>query len=279
MIILNFKKIALEDIDILNKYLSQQEFRSSLYTLGVLYYYEDYFSPEYAIIDDTLLIRCKDQNGESNYLYPLGKNSKDLALSLSKITYAPESVKEDLKDNYKSELIPDWFDYLYKYDDLVNLSGKKYQKIRNHINRFLNTYHDYHYETISPDNFKDVVKIIYAVKPITEGGKQELNRVKRWIDSYFSFPFIGGILYVKNEPVAFSFGEVIKDTLHVQIEKTIKTFDGAGDMQRNLFLKLFKDQNIVFVNRQEDLGDPGLRFQKRSLNPCALLNKYDLKKL
>ncbi len=275
---MGFKKIELKDINIVNHYLQMQSFRSSLYTLGVLFYYDDHFAPEYDIIDDTLLVRVKDLNGKTNYLYPIGKNQDKIARSLKTLTYVPKEAKDTLLNDYEESLIPNWFDYLYRYEDLLNLKGKKYQKIRNHINRFMTKYHEYRYEEISRDNFDDIFKIINTVIPQTEGAKVELERVKRWIPYYFSFPFKGGILYVKDEPVAFSFGEVIKDTLHVQIEKTIKTYEGAGDMQRNQFLKLFKNKNITYVNRQEDLGDPGLRFQKKSLNPCALLDKFNLEK-
>lgn len=265
---MEFKRITLDDIETLNRFLSKQEYRSSIYTLGVLYLYEDFLKPKYCVIEDTLFINILNKH----YLYPLGKSAKKLEDQFEEYILAPKL------DGYYSFLIEDNFDYLYNYHDLLHLQGKKYQKIRNRINRFFATYKDFRYEIITPQNIKDVETILDEAETLTIEKKNELERNRLILKDYFLFPFIGGILYVNNHPVSFSFGEVIKDTLHIHVEKVNKHYLGAGDVQRQYFLEHFSQSDVQYINRQEDLGDPGLRFAKQSLRPCLLLHKYCLSK-
>ena len=48
----------------------------------------------------------------------------------------------------------DMYDYVYLSEDLINLKGRKYQKKRNHINKFKKRY-EWNYETITDDNVEE----------------------------------------------------------------------------------------------------------------------------
>jgi uncharacterized protein len=91
----------------------------------------------------------------------------------------------------------------------------------------------------------------------------------------------GGILFVGKKEVAASVGTIVNNfqyeqgvfpTVVVHTEHALKEFKGSFQIINQLFCKnLPKD--VVFVNREEDLGLAGLRKAKLSYNPVKLLKK------
>ncbi|MDE6054029.1 MAG: GNAT family N-acetyltransferase, partial [Lachnospiraceae bacterium] len=84
----------------------------------------------------------------------------------------------------------------------------------------------------------------------------------------------GGVLYKNGELVAFTIGEPLnKDTFVVHFEKAFPDLQGAYPMINQQFV-LHEAQDYMYVNREEDTGDPGLRKAKMSYYPDILLRKY-----
>ena len=63
------------------------------------------------------------------------------------------------------------------------------------------------------------------------------------------------------------------DTLIIHIEKADTAFDGAYQKLVCEYAKMFAG-SAQYVNREEDLGDPGMRQSKEQYHPVALLEKY-----
>ena len=40
------------------------------------------------------------------------------------------------------------------------------------------------------------------------------------------------------------------------------------------YAKLYAGEGVRFINREEDLGDPGMRRSKENYHPAELLEKY-----
>ena len=53
---------------------------------------------------------------------------------------------------------------------------------------------------------------------------------------------------------------------------------GAGETINKLFAEMMTNRHpeIIYINRQEDVGDPGLRHAKESYHPLKLLDKYNV---
>ena len=84
---------------------------------------------------------------------------------------------------------------------------------------------------------------------------------------------IGGALRVDNEIIAFSFVNFINhNTFGVHVEKADVNFDGAYTVINQEFASHLPEQ-YTYVNREEDLGIPGLRQAKLSYQPTILLEK------
>ena len=73
--------------------------------------------------------------------------------------------------------------------------------------------------------------------------------------------------------VAFSFGAPINgDTFGVHAEKGDVTYSGVYSVMNCEFARRIPER-YVYVNREEDLGIPGLRQSKLSYRPAILLEK------
>ena len=85
-----------------------------------------------------------------------------------------------------------------------------------------------------------------------------------------------GVLSVDGEVIGFSIAEVVGDTLHIHTEKANVAYDGAYPMLVNLFAKRYVKDGVVYINREEDCGEAGLRRSKLSYHPIEILAKHTL---
>jgi len=74
--------------------------------------------------------------------------------------------------------------------------------------------------------------------------------------------------------VAFSVGENINNVLYVHIEKADMRIRGAYQVINRELIRQFATDEIEYVNREEDVGDEGLRYSKKSYHPCEMIDKY-----
>ena len=83
----------------------------------------------------------------------------------------------------------------------------------------------------------------------------------------------GGLIRADGEVVAFAVGEQInEDTLVVHIEKAFSEVPGAYAFINQQFL-VHEADGLKYVNREDDVGEPGLRKAKLSYHPEFLVEK------
>jgi hypothetical protein len=171
-------------------------------------------------------------------------------------------------------------DYLYLCEDLKNLPGRKYSGQRNHINRFLREYASWSFERVTASNVSDAAGFVenYSRENVkdsptyTEGNAKALEV----LDNLESYGLLGGMLRVNGSVAGLSIGEIAGDTIFVHTEKADISYMGVYPMLMTQFLKEFTDDSVIYVNREEDDGDEGLRTSKLSYHPVALLDKYTI---
>jgi hypothetical protein len=84
----------------------------------------------------------------------------------------------------------------------------------------------------------------------------------------------GGAILVDGQMIAYTIAEPLsKDVVVIHFEKGNVDFKGAYQAVNQMFLENF-GQNFKIVNREQDLGDAGLRKAKLSYNPSSFLKKY-----
>ncbi|MDE5642527.1 MAG: phosphatidylglycerol lysyltransferase domain-containing protein [Muribaculaceae bacterium] len=296
---LRFKDITLADMPLINQLLQHSSTRTCDYTIGGIYMWIDCFGYEYCVYDDTLFIKGFSENrpGETAFSLPIGKmplqDATELLRDYCKAESIPlvfSAIPEDRVDAVAAvtggevEQLDGWSDYIYEATALASLSGKALSKKRNHVNRFMNDNPDYEFEAITPDLLPEV-ELFFSGRPLAEKidtsmALYEQHECSRVLAHYSSFPFEGAVLRGQSgEIVAFTVGEVIGDTLYVHIEKMNHEVPGAGETINRLFAAemLHRHPQIRYINREEDMGDPGLRYAKESYRPAMLINKYNVR--
>ena len=177
----------------------------------------------------------------------------------------------------------DSFDYVYDINDLADLKGKKFQKKRNHLNRFWTTHPDGELIPIHPGNLercRNLADKWYALRLENDPHadfKMEQAAIRRALEHWQALGLEGLILSVDGEDVAMTVGSSFGgDTFDIHFEKALDIADGAYAAINNGFAKYLREKHpeTAFLNREEDMGLEGLRKAKLSYNPHHLVEKY-----
>lgn len=291
---LRFQKLELEHIPLIQPYFLRQERRMCDCTIGSTLMWRDYFDNCFAIVDDTLIFRSRYLDGKYAFTMPIGKEpDKLLALAeeycreqgigLEFCTVAPADL-ERLRERWPDLTVEDnrdWYDYLYESRDMVEFAGKKFAAQRNHIRRFERDCPDWSFERITESALDEVRafyrKFIQERDKESETAQAEVGKVFEVLDHYGQYGFLGGILRANGEIVGISMGEIVRDVLFVHIEKADTRYSGVYQKLVNCFAREFVTDEVRFINREEDVGDPGLRKSKLSYRPVKLLEKYTVR--
>jgi hypothetical protein len=294
---LSFKPIEAENMPLISKYFEYQDFRTCDYSIAGIFMWRKFFKSEYAIYKDVLLFKVTYINGIVAFTMPVGFGPLDEAL-LQLDEYArenghaltfctvPKPALAILEEKYGEDKITctesrDWFDYLYSAQDMQTFAGRKFSGQRNHINKFKKLYPDYRYVPIDSQNIGRAIEFFagYSQEHVKDNpiAKEETFRAKELLNYFESFSLIGGYIEVDGSIVAFAIGEVIGDTLFVHIEKALIEYEGSYQVIVKEFAAHTASDEIIYINREEDTGDLGLRTSKLSYHPVQLLEKFVVK--
>jgi len=167
----------------------------------------------------------------------------------------------------------DNFDYLYLRQDLATLEGKKYHKKRNHVNAFLNNY-EYEERKFCSESFGDAYKILDTWHA-ERGRDDDYIASKEALDKCADLELCGYIVYANGKPAGYTMGESLQKgkTFVVHIEKAISEFKGIYQFI-NMGFAAMLPAHYLYINREQDLGNPGLRQAKMTYLPSGFVKKY-----
>lgn len=287
---LDFKQITLSDVGALRPYLRAQ-YRSCDYSVLGVFMWADRFGYEYKTEDGVLFMRERSRHGgEYDYLLPTGEGSLcDRVRALREavgagltMSLVPEDALGELRQEFSFTAVeePDIADYIYKAEDLAYLAGKKYSKKRNLIHQFEKLYPDYTLEPITNENAHRIAECCahdWSDTGLSELAIYENDHTREVLEDFAAYGCTGYALHVGGEIAAFCIGEVMGDTLIVHIEKGKREYKGAFQMINCLFAKTELERcGIQYINREDDVGDEGLRRAKQSYFPEYMLKKFRL---
>ncbi len=281
----DFHQPTMEDFDWLKTILTEAQPMSCEYALSNLIGWSTHYGAQIAKVEDCLV--AKIQKNEV-FGFPKGKNWKAALISLRNEYDYPSfygltvEEREKLESVFPSEYAfypsRNSFDYIYRVSDLANLAGKKYHSKRNHISYFKKNY-EWSYEKMTEDNLNECIRMNEKwyennVDKDPEGIAAERQALNLCFNNFNKFGFVGGVLRVNGEVVAFTFGEELnKNTFVTHFEKAYAEIRGAYPMINNQFA-LNTIYDYEFVNREDDIGSEGLRKAKLSYYPEILLEKF-----
>ena len=173
---------------------------------------------------------------------------------------------------------PDNSDYVYARSDLAELAGRKYHRKKNLVNRCLSAY-ECEYCEVTPDVLDEVQDMNERWGAARElepslGLAEEYWALREAFDHFEDFGLIGGAVRVAGQIEAFSLGEALNQTTAVvHFEKAMTEFQGLYQLMNQWFCK-HGLARFEFVNREQDLGIPGLRQAKESYHPHHMVDKF-----
>ncbi|MDR0874621.1 MAG: phosphatidylglycerol lysyltransferase domain-containing protein [Clostridiales Family XIII bacterium] len=302
-------RITLEDRALLEEYLNGFDYRTSGLSFTSLFMWKEINMFSWEIIGDYLCITGADNldpvMGEPFMLPPLTRTGVYEPVGLrAAITEAKRRFEEKGKP-FNMMLVPvpvlaalgeampgelefeedrANFDYVYDTRELAELKGRAFHSKKNHLNYFLANY-AYEYGPLLPDMADEAMDFIRAFnerKNLEDPHERELLAFEeRAMQDVFhhldTVGYLTGAIRIGGRIEALSIGGHLGgNTVTVHIEKANTEFRGLYQAINNEFCKGM-DAGITRINREEDMGIPGLRKAKLSYNPIELIEKYTVR--
>lgn len=171
----------------------------------------------------------------------------------------------------------DNFDYLYHREPLATLAGRALQKKRNLVHYFVRE-NPYRTEPLSPDRIADALTVLEAWR-VQANDLADYAPAREALTYSGEFGLQGRITYVGEEPAGYALGEIAGGggMFVVHYEKTVPGMKGLYQFI-NMDLVRSLPPEIVTINREQDLGDPGLRQAKITYRPFGFIEKHRARK-
>ena len=289
---ISFSPITLEDAAWICPLLKEANYQGSEYSFTNHYCWKNSYHIQVAQFQGFYLAKTTHRD-KTSYLMPVGKGplrepvaalmqdaqERQIPFQMHGVLAQkyPE-LQEEFPGVFHIQPVREIADYIYDAVKLKTLTGKKLHSKRNHINRFRQKYPRFDFSPISQENLPQCVQLHhvwgeYHRELSTEDLNEELGAVQMMLDHFQQLHLQGGILQADGEPVAYTIGEPLNhNTYVIHAEKALYHVPGAYPMINQLFAQSI-DERFCYINREEDMGDEGLRKAKLSYQPAYLLEK------
>ena len=172
----------------------------------------------------------------------------------------------------------DQSEYIYQATDLAELQGRDYLYIRRDLNKFRRNY-PHSVEPITPTNaahVKDFLDQWFAARNPEDGELigYEKNAVLYGLDHMAELGLSGLAIKVDGRIGAISMYERLNgDTALVHFEKGLQDYQGIYKAI-NAETAALLAKEFTYVNRESDMGVPGLREAKMRYHPHHMVEVY-----
>jgi hypothetical protein len=288
-----FKPLALEDRETIRNLLWAYQPETSELTFTNLFMWQSHYGYHWCLDADRLLLVSFAGGRPIWVLPPVGPAPRaDLCRRVLEwlrdaqgvadpaIERADPKLAAELlgQPDFVVEPVRDHFDYVYRTDDLIHLAGGKYHSQRNHINSFKRS-HRFRYETLRSEHLSACLYLCARWCQIKRCD-EDLSLLGEWeaigevLANYQALDLEGGVILINEKVRAFACGELLnQDTAVIHLEK-------ADPDLRSLYAVINQEftrqawAGSSFINREQDLGEPGLRKAKMSYHPHRLVEKF-----
>ena len=289
------KKITLEDKAWIDPLVMAENSQSADFSFGSMIIWNEAFEQKVCQFEGRLITQVLTADG-TFYAFPVG--SGPLApvmqelIRLAGEDHTPlriygatdphkEWLEREMPGGFSFKAEEAFYDYIYDIDKLADLPGRKLHAKKNHTNKFMSLYPDWHFEPLTPAHFPECRKLLDAWDAQHEDSsgttQGEAAAIARAFDYYEALKFTGGVLYAGGKLCAFTVGEKnTPDTMIVHFEKADTSFEGAYAMINREFAKYIRSAypEIRYLNRCDDMGLESLRKSKHSYHPLYQIAKY-----
>jgi len=291
----HFRPIQIEDRHEMHERLWRYQPQTSEMTFTNLFIWRSHYGFQWAVYEDWLLVLCSGLSPDPFFLPPIGPPSRRHVARMAlewirkakgvpkpRIERADRRLVEEIyeEDAFFIEPIRDQFDYVYRRQNLMDLAGRKYHAKRNHITKFRSS-HPFNYVPLHPGNLNACVELSGFWCELHRC-EEDLNLMGEWeavreaLAHFQELQIQGGAIVMNEKIKAFTLGEQLnEETAVVHIEKADPEIQGLYAVINQQFCENAWP-SIPFVNREQDLGEPGLRRAKLSYFPDHLIEKFEI---
>lgn len=288
-----FVPLELKDQEVFQTFFSAYRPEISELTFTNLFIWRSHYKFQWSIYRDWLVIISVEGEYGTFAIEPIGPSPRyeitrlvlewmrdEKNVKNSRIERADNRIVEEIRgiNGISVEPTRDHFDYVYLRDDLVKLGGNRYRSKRNHINQLVRAY-SYRYEQLAPDHINDCIAVQekWCLLRRCEDDMDligEWDAVKEILRCYMNLNVQGAVITIENKVVAFTIGQMLNEnTAVIHIEKADPEIPGLYPVINQQFCEN-NWQGVRYINREQDLGIPGLREAKLSYYPDHMVNKF-----
>jgi hypothetical protein len=286
-----FRKITLEDSISVKEMLARYPTEVSERTFGSVFVWRTYEDrSSLSQLDGHLLVSWRRERYGSIMLEPVGPRPASVILRLSTsdaIKTHPfngvfgivEPLATDLKaEGFAMKSLRDEWDYVYRTEDLVKLEGPKYHTQRKEMKKATSEY-ELVFEPMTEEYQQACLELEETwcdLKHCTldKFSAAEDIAMKDAIANLDRIGFIGGVVLLKGKVQALTIGERLNaSTAVVHFEKANPSIRGLYQVINQQFCEASLN-GFEFVNREQDVGEPGLRRAKEGYRPHHFVEKH-----
>jgi len=299
-------RITLEDRDLLEEYLNGFDYKASDISYTSLFMWREINAFSWKQIGDYLFLTGADNLDpamDDTFIFPpLTRTGEYDPDNLRGAILEAKEIFEEKDRPFVMKLVPFHmldilaealpgkllfeadrpnYDYVYDTKDLIELSGRAYHSKKNHLNYFLANY-KYEYGKMTPDMADDAMLFIKEFnerKSLEDPHERLLLEFEEHAmrDVFLNLDTVGylsGVIWIDGKIEALSVGGKLgTKTVTVHVEKANTEYRGLYQAINNEFCRHMAS-NVKRINREEDMGLPGLRKAKLSYKPVKFIEKY-----
>jgi len=276
-----FKAVELEDRDIIQRTMDLFPSEVCELNFGNTFIWRNFDHPKATLIRGNLCLLFEPPDEPAYFLQPMGDREIPETL-LDCLAFAPRLSR--IPTPFAARFCPRFrcapdrnnYDYVYRSRDLIELKGKKYDGKRNRISKFTRD-HAFHYLKLSPGHLKDCHCLFeeWMEEKAVNGSmiSAQKDAIEQALTHFAALGLAGSAIEVGGKIEAFSIGEKLnRETAVIHIEIVNPRYDGLSQL---LNRESIKNEwcGFPFINREQDMGIPGLRRAKISYHPDHLVEK------
>ena len=251
------RPLAMDDRELLAGMLADMTPQQSEFTFTNLFIWREAYQLRLSRLGDTLAIFSWRADPEDSFLLPpLGPRAdaevvRRLLAHMKAEGHNPQLARATGRDLARLGLGEDEFrilpdrdqwDYVYRVQDLIELSGNRYHRKRNHIEQFAKQ-HDFTYRPLT----QDLVPACQALQDrwcdekhcdLVATLRAEASAVKEVLANADALGVTGGCIETEGKVEAFALGELLDpETVVIHIEKANAAFHGLYQVINQQFLE------------------------------------------
>ncbi|WAC05511.1 MAG: phosphatidylglycerol lysyltransferase domain-containing protein [Methanoregula sp.] len=290
----DFKPVTLKDRTFFSDHYARYPQTHSDNTFTNMVCWSHYAGYKYAVVNGSVIL-SSTIDGTTRFRPPIGSRDPDLLKDVIRLACKegddePMVLIDPDTSVWIQALCPDLtlvpdrnhFEYVYHARDLSELSGGTYLSIRRQLNRFKKNC-AYAVEEITAEN-RDEVKDFLEKWCEWKGCEDdpvlahEKEAIFFAVDFFFELGLSGLIIRVDKNIGAMSLFEPLNtDTALVHFEKGLPDCEGIYKAI-NAETAEVVSKDFTYINRESDLGVPGLREAKMRYHPHHMVEVFSLKK-